>query len=441
MQPVRTPGRERSSRVTQGQHMLFFLIGAYQVFIPATLVGDSTLTVKLVRIGMLLAIFLLGVRWLRWPRSGDLGASMMAFAIVFVMGAVWSGHMVLGLMYKGLFFCSVLGGVAVARAIQNERDFKIMLRHSVMACAVGVLIVLFLAVDGQTRFSKGRLVIGSLNPNFLGQSCAIFGILAGLLVYFESDKRWRFLAICVFLFAGGMTVLSGSRAAFLMLFMGSAVLIPLWLFRASGLRLTVIMTCLAVGVVAGMWATQAESQAVTFSDSLSDPSDVRAGTRLFTEAFRDNRLAVWWYGWKLYREYPIAGRGWNSDGRTWAVVQSSYMQVLIETGLIGAFLLLVFLARAGGRIFRTVRLTFRQSGKNFDVLPVMMAAGLAAILVHGLFEASLILGTTPNSVLLGFLVTRLDMHWRSEKVHQLEQWRQQQEQIRERQHEASAKPV
>ena len=117
--------------------------------------------------------------------------------------------------------------------------------------------------------------------------------------------------------------------------------------------------------------------------------------------FQDTRSSVWAKAYDKFQEAPILGHGWFHLNKKWATVQSAYLQVLVEAGLLGAALFLAFLVKVPQDIFR--------AWKNENLYDQLCAIFLAALLVHGLTESSLVLGTSPHSFFLAFTVCRLDI--------------------------------
>ena len=121
---------------------------------------------------------------------------------------------------------------------------------------------------------------------------------------------------------------------------------------------------------------------------------------------QQTRFDVWLVGWDLFVESPILGVGWFSAEQKWKLVQSGYLQILLETGILGFSLFVILLFRALSRGIKLVNLRVSRSySKSFTVMVVILLAGL---LLHCLFESSLIVGTTSHSVLFAFTIGHLD---------------------------------
>src|SRR5262249_23048848 len=123
--------------------------------------------------------------------------------------------------------------------------------------------------------------------------------------------------------------------------------------------------------------------------------DVRGGGRLTTiEGLTKNtRADIWWWGFKKFLESPVVGVGWFSvDGVRWACVQSSYLQVLIEAGVIGILILGVVLLFIAVRWLENFA-RLRRIGASPEIAYLNLAL-LGPTLLHGLTESSLVTGTS-----------------------------------------------
>ena len=84
-----------------------------------------------------------------------------------------------------------------------------------------------------------------------------------------------------------------------------------------------------------------------------------------------------------------------------------YLQVLVETGVIGAagFLFCIGAVMRSG--LKVVRLQ-RHWGKNLKAISWLTLGCTFGLLVHGLAESSSILGATSNPLVLGFSIALLE---------------------------------
>jgi len=113
----------------------------------------------------------------------------------------------------------------------------------------------------------------------------------------------------------------------------------------------------------------------------------------------NTRSGMWKAGLQLFFQSPVVGHGWlSSSGRGTANLHNVYLQILAETGIVGGVLFLL-------GVFAIARLIRRLAPKIQPVdRPIYyLALGLVvALMVHGMVESALILGSTVNTMLFGF---------------------------------------
>jgi len=130
----------------------------------------------------------------------------------------------------------------------------------------------------------------------------------------------------------------------------------------------------------------------------------------FSNSTFENRYEKWGLALGHFRESPIFGVGWvtteASDVGGTANMHSIYLQILAETGIIGA---IVFVFLIGLISLRFVRAIAQYRRDPFVSDAAYLAAALfVAALAHGVIEASAIVGTSVIGVLFPFSVSFLD---------------------------------
>lgn len=388
---------------------LFLLIGVFLILAPASVsgdaTGDGTSYLKWARVVLLAVVTLMGLRWLRWPRPGDVSARLLALAGIFCIGAVWSTSPVWGLAFKGMFVASVVAGISLANALRSEGDFRTFARIMTATTVTAAGIVIWIAfTQTEPALVKGRLVVGDLNPNLLAQSAAVFALLCVFHLLVRDAPRWVMAATLGAAAMLVLTVLSGSRGAALMLVAGLTVLLPV---LGRNRRHVVTLAAVSITVLAMVgtyWFFQEDPTAEYYGSSVDEES---AELRIFRELTKDTRMKVWRDVTRKWLQHPVIGHGWLHRANRWSTVQSAYLQVLVETGLIGFTALIYFLISALARIRQALMLARRSLGLPSQLCYVF-AATLFALLFHAAFESSAVTGTSPNAVFLGFCVAQLD---------------------------------
>jgi O-antigen ligase len=116
---------------------------------------------------------------------------------------------------------------------------------------------------------------------------------------------------------------------------------------------------------------------------------------------------MWKYTYKQYKKSPLIGIGWLHFGRSKssANCHNLYLQVLTETGIVGAA---IFLAALVQILLRSRDVQYELYGTDQPELLALPLGILASIAVHGMVEASALFGTTALPLLLGYSVGLID---------------------------------
>jgi O-antigen ligase len=399
-----------AQRVAGTKLILFALIATFLLVAPLSVSGVRSRggddMVKWTRVLVLILICISGLRWFRVPRTTECSFRLLVFAGFFTGAAVWSTSPLWGLAFKGMFLASVVAGIALASSLRTEADFRAFARLTTFTAAIAVLGVGYMAsTQDSDLMHKGRLWIGQINPNLLGQTASIFALLAIFHQFVEPQKTWRVLSGACAAVMLTFTVLSGSRGSALMLVAGITILLPMFgRQRRQMSAIGLLSLALLSGVVYFWFHEPAPAEFSAAEDDIV--------LRLVDELTKDTRLKIWTSVANRSMETPIIGTGWLHRGNRASNVQSAYLQVFAETGIVGLVVMAAFLMSALQRIVSSLRLGRQVSGLP-SILCCTFSATLFALLFHAIFETALVTGASPNAVLLGFSVAQLDhlMHW------------------------------
>lgn len=412
MNRVVAPGRRRpSARVPTSKRFFFLLIGLFLLLAPASVSGSErefVSTLKWARVGVLIVISLVGLRWFRLPGLSDLSGKLLLLAIVFAMSAVWSTSPAWGLLYKGMFVCATGASLCLANCMRTESDFRSFARMMTFVALSGGLLVGYLIFFQQDfEFWNGRLVVAELNPNLMAMSASVFVLLCVFHLLIGDSGIWRLLPIVLI---GAMCVLiiySGSRSAALTVVAGGLLLLPAIGKSRRHAVLLFLLSLLALMVVGVLWFSlfsEAEEQQFGQYESIEPDESLR----LFGEIGKDTRLNIWSFAIRRWtRDSPFLGVGWLNAGNRWLLVQSSYLQVAVESGVAGICCVLVFLFGGVMTLRRALWCARYRKGANSTLL-YLFAATFFAVIFHGIFESSMVVGSSPNAILLGFSAAQLD---------------------------------
>jgi O-antigen ligase len=267
-------------------------------------------------------------------------------------------------------------------------------KHILKAVKVYVLTTLLTAVDALVQFywlghdifrNRDMVRDGATaafpHPNSLAGYCVI-AVPFFLALCFLPHKKQSYRCVLIFLWGlvSWALILTFSRAGWLAALWGGLI----FLFYRNKRILAGVM----IAAVLFSWCF------VRFS-----PLEVRKRTRTRPEIVREDirwRARVWGASLSLVKEKPLFGQGLNTYmdvvqrtrvGQEPIYAHNCFVQVLVETGLLGlgGFLwILVSLARAASQTVR--RVYPAKKDKELAVIMLGALSGLTAFLVHSFFD-------------------------------------------------------
>lgn len=297
------------------------------------------------------------------------------------------------LLFALLTFVTIAGVILAIRLgpsqwLQTPKDFHLGAR------AIALVGVLFLAVNGYQAifdiypitFVHGRFLGTTGNPQHAALLLA--SIIPCLLYLTEHNSSqsgiWFFFWQTVLFLTLLMLLLTGSRTGFLMLL--STILLFYYNHTVRLFRLAIFIV-VSVGLV---WLMLGSTQ---FAESIINPMFERLNNTDNTRSY------VWQALWRSFTANPVFGAPLRGD-RLLGYGESSWLGTAAALGLVGLIPLALVgfsTARMIGRLFILSRRRDVYSYQNSTVV-----AGLVAILIGSIFEASL-LGNLSFSVLALFL--------------------------------------
>ncbi len=405
--------------VSVQQRLLFLLIGAFLILAPASVRGGDVEdpTLKWIRVGILAVATLVGAQWFRLPRLSDLSGKLLLMAVVFMVSALWSSSPYWGLLYKSMFVCSVCASISLANCLRGESDFRTLTRTLTFTAFVAVIIVAYLTFIAEDYVIwNGRLVIAHMNANSMGLSAAIFALLCLFHLLIRDSKAWRILAISVTAVMFLLIVCSGSRAAVLTVIAGIMALMPALGRNRQSVVAFSIFSFLSLTAVAAVWISLPDTETADSYRFASDYGESSGSLRILDELTKDTRMKIWRGVAERWLDNDFAlGAGWLHRNNRWALVQSSYLQVVAEAGIPGLLCVLIFLFGGVSTVRRAIRLA-PQRRRFGSVFIYVFAAAFFALAFHGFFESSAVAGSSPNSILLGFSAAQLDVQLRLHNI-------------------------
>jgi len=369
--------------------VLFVLLAGFVVLSPISAATELPFleAAKYARVYTTLLAIFIGLLTVR-RNVGSASRMLILFLLLYALGALWSDRPVNGLIFKGIAVMAVVAGVFVGSSSSFSSNLLRGMQLPLYAGALfGLLIIAHLAANPNAISHIGRLAAWGMNPNRIGQTAAPLALIAlyfALLYPRRLDRIIGWMTCSALL----ITILyTGSRASLGMFVVGGAM-IALNLSRQFG---RLVFAGLGILIIFGI--------AMEFLD-------ITAATRI-TEVSLDTREDFWQAGYQQFRSSPWVGTGWafSTIGReTGSTLNhlSIYLQTLVELGLVGIGFLTTALLLVVRSLVRSYRATREIPWlKN---LWFLLSALVAGILAHGFFESSVLMGSTINTILLGFAV-------------------------------------
>jgi O-antigen ligase len=370
--------------------IMFVLAGAFLVLAPLSVTSGTSQEniAKMLRVVVTVLMVLTGAVAIHQFRPGAATISLMLFVAFFVAAALWSNSPQWGLFHKGMFGLSCMSGVFLAMAPRDLEEFKKGIRFlGLVASAVTLLVVAVYLQGGGAEIRQDRLSILGANANTVGGVAASLLILCVYLMLHAKSITMKCLLLMECAVLAAVILGSGSRGGLLVSLIGCVMLALPFVKRPMPL------------IVAGLIL----SAAVFFVMEFVELPGV---SRLGEEMGKDTRSNIWKFAMRKFRSSPLFGVGWLNSGTGWSTVQSAYLQTLVETGVIGASLLAGWLFIMLFRMKQLAKWAISR-GPVSDAASIVLAM-LASILFHGLAESTTFVGTSIDSLLLGFGVGMSD---------------------------------
>jgi O-antigen ligase len=384
---------------------IFSLGGLFLLLAPLSTSGENSgvaNAAKYVRLFVSILIIFIGFAAARPNQVRGVSAWYLSFVVFYFFGATWSSDPAWGLFHKGMLLATCGAGLMMAHCLHTLAELQRGLRIiGLIAAFAGVWVFMQYVRNPNESVVFNRLAVASINANSLGQGAACLLIFALYGSLSERRYFWRVLGLGSSALLIWVVVATGSRGA--VLFAGIGILSLVYLHikkRFVGVIILLGVVFIALNTV------------LLFSNDLDQENAfvVEEGpqlgfTRLSEELTKNTRDGIWRAGMKRFYSAPIIGIGWaNFKGRS-ITFMNVYLQVLLETGLVGAFFFLLVLLNILGKLLKGCRMPFDMDYAQCHFLAVGL---VGALLVHGLAESSTLLGTTPNALLIGFALGLID---------------------------------
>jgi O-antigen ligase len=250
-----------------------------------------------------------------------------------------------------------------------------------------------------------RMSVLGLNSNFVGIFSSSYFVAAVALSFFSQERKWKLIGFTTSILFSTGVIYSGSRLALLMsctatflFFLTKHERYRKTSLYVSALLILVVSVALLLSPQAG-----ASPSGVVYEAS----SEGGSGFRALDELTRDTRSSHWKRAISLWMENPIFGVGWSEYRGRWTLHHSAYLQVLVESGILGA----VVWAWVLWCCFTQCRYVYLNRRLLDDWEITTAELGMAVIgvcLIHAFGESALLAATMPLAVALGVATQLLD---------------------------------
>lgn len=370
--------------------LLFLLTGCFMLLSPISLGTGTTVSEVAKYLRLLTTVFIVGIGLATAPqlRIGTASRALAAFVFLYVLSPVWSDMPFWGLLNKGMFGLTCLSGIILAGSLRTSAEMRSGLRFLglIAGGAAIVALVVFLKNPSATM-TNNRMAVFGLNPNLIGHTASPLSILCMYVAINDRRRLWKILMIGACCILGLIIIATGCRGAALTMMIGTACLLAPNV-RRPGVLFGVLFGVALVGFIG------------------FEILDIGGNDRMINEIGKNTRSAIWKWGMKFFAKSPLIGCGWMHNGRQSATVQSMYVQVLAETGIIGAltlFVALLIVAKCWIDGFLKLKRLRLPVGTIYFALALLLVE-----LVHGLAESSPVVCTELSALLLGLSVGLID---------------------------------
>lgn len=380
--------RNERKGLSAGQWLLILMTGIFFVASPLSM-GTSGFAnqAKYIRVALTLvmASYMLVIGLSRARRCTFW---LLSFAVFYGAGALWSDSPVWGVLNKGLFVLTTASGLALAMAMRRQADLnKIMSILLIFLELTTLALLISVVLNPDAALVIGRLSVHGMNANTIGQTALPAVVLAAWVSMNSTTRAQRYRGIITSTALSLILLSTGSRGAAAAALAGILIVMAPHLKRP--LRVAAGVTVAAVAYIV-----------------VSELVGLQISERYYEDLFKNTRSGIWNYAMRQFESSPAIGVGWVHHGNSSGNLHSVYLQVAVESGVVGLVLLglvLCVVAATSQKIYSKLKKT------HLELSALTLSLGLvASVLVHGVGEAGAILGSTVNCFMLAFGIGLLD---------------------------------
>ncbi len=326
----------------------------------------------------LAAIFWPGGRRLRI--AGPMGLLAVGYVVWCGTSSLWADQPMMSFRRFAALLCEASLALALVKHTSSRQFAWVVLSCTLTWMTLGLVAELSL---GTFRpWAWGYRFAGIFHPNRMSVNCAVL-VLASMYLYFTDQYRRRWL-LGVAGLAFVMVLLAASRSALGAMVLAAAVV---WALTAPRRRVL-------VGALGGVWLVALTVLLMAILQVSVTGDAVSLGRVENETSSLTGRLPLWEDLLRYVGQRPFIGHGYNSfwtvdhirdvsDEQSWAIstAHSSYLDLLLNVGIIGTFLCLSTLSLG---FLRAIRLSRKMPGMGYGFIAATILYGLSA----GFFETT-----------------------------------------------------
>lgn len=374
---------------------MYLLAAIFFIVAPLSVSGDASTGIKYVRLALTAAMVGVGIFVYQAESFRSTSKAFVFFAVFFTAGALWCDKIGWGIFNKGMFLMATLSGVYMAYTTKSEEQLSAGLKLLALSGMIaGFLLFGAYLANPEDNTAGDRLAVGGMNANTIGAAAGPMFIFSFFLGLWQTEFKLRIISFVSSILLAIVILGSGSRGATLMAIVGTLIATKPFLQKKAS---TVIL-CVAIPL-GGL-------QIVALTTGESVLSKIPGAERIFEGGNKKNtRDGMWTWTFKQYKKSPIIGIGWLHFGNSSANCHNAFLQILTEVGIIGSAIFLSFFVQF---LVRMRDVKYDLQGTSHPELVALPVGLLASLGIHGMVEASVLLGTTALPILLGYSVALVD---------------------------------
>ena len=276
---------------------------------------------------------------------------VLAFFFSIVMSIILSNNPIQGIDRIGSNIHFLVAPFVAYGIYKSNVDLK----HIVLAIKLSVIVGTVYAIYGNFYLGAGRAEVGSDAPTIFGFIMVLFGFIAIIDIWTQSNKE-KLFSMFIFFLAMYSVLLSGTRIAFVITIALFFSVMFIWSIRGylTKKRLLLIVTVLTVITAVSMNNKSFNDRIdIAFNEIKTFSVDTDSSGSI------DLRLSMWSGGFEAFKQQPIIGYGYQNTGleasqhisgsyakvfiKGQKMLHNDYINSLVGFGILGLLVLLALL--------------------------------------------------------------------------------------------------